>query len=262
MKKCRFIKYIENNLYIILYLGIVVVIGLYIVGIFLYLKKDFFNYFPNILLITITFLYVIETRRIARGTLESVEATKELVKATIMPKENKRKNTAKNILFEINDNINLIKEIRGSINEMDEDKYNFYPVKSPDFLFYVYENFTEYSFDIDFKNEDLIPFIRNYYYHLKDIKEVVLKHNRKAGEKYDNKDFGYLELQFKIPIVEIEGDKLFIMLEEESEFKYSKKNYFYRYEPISFNINEKMKKVKEVDWQDEVRELKKKDNEE
>jgi hypothetical protein len=212
----------------------IVILGIVLVQFISRNILSFVNSIPTLLLIMVTMLYVYETKRIANKTAESVDATKELIDATLKPQEIKRKSIAKNLLLEIHDNNNLLDEIISRIDEIEETKTRMDPVSDPDFLFSIYEIYISQSIDIDFNKPDLGPLLRNFYSHLKDLKNIISNYNLNSGGNYRIREFpsSYMELRFKIPIIRKEGEELFLDLEEESEFKYSKKKYFYKYEPF------------------------------
>lgn len=233
MKKDKFkcINRILFGIFIILMIGLLIII-LFII---LDLEPDsFFSFLPQLLLVLITTVYVFETHRIANKTAKSVEATEKLIEITLKPQEAKRKSIAKNLLFEIHDNNNSLREIKGRINEMEKTKTRFDPIFYSDFFFSTYSVFIEKYLDSDFSDENLIPFVRTYYSYLNQIKNAIKEYNLNAGSKYSEKTkpFSYFEIIFKIPIVCKFGDRLFNLLETESGFNYSEKEYFYKYKPF------------------------------
>lgn len=245
LKDNRFVKFInKNEMRIIFVIFIIIIFSIFIWLFITQTLPSLLSILPEILLVLVTMLYVHETQKISNKTAESVGVTKELIKATLKPQEVKRKSIAKNLLLEIHDNNNLLNEIIGRINEIEKTKTRMDPVSNPDFLFSIYEIYVSQSIDIDFNKPDLGPLLRNFYSHLRDLKNIISNYNLNCGGNYKIREFpsSYIELRFKIPIIRKESEILFLDLEEESEFGYSQKKYFYKYEP--FDLEKYLEELK------------------
>lgn len=233
LKKNRFKEFVKVFPFIILTL-MLIFLGFFMIFYYKQGLSFFISYLPQFLLISITILYVIETKKIADKTAESVESTKRLIEETSKPHEVKRKSIAKNLLFEIHENNNSLNEVKNWIEEIESTKTRFDPIFYSNFFFSAYKILIERYLDFDFNDENLIPQVRTYYSYLNQIKSIIERYNLNSGSDYSkkNKPFSFMELEFKIPLICNMGEKLFKLLENESEFNYSKKEYFYKYKPF------------------------------
>lgn len=189
--------------------------------------SGFYMFLVTLITFGVIIWYAWETRRIA--------------KAALKPLEDRRKSIAKNLLLEVHDNKNILKEIQGEIDYIEENKTIFYPILVSDFLLSVYKQFTEISIDFDFNDKDTSPSIRTFYTYLKEITPLIKEYNTNILQenKYSKKNmpYSYMEFRFKIPILIKLSEELFISLVKESGFEYSKKDYFYNYKPYDFHLN-------------------------
>ena len=187
MKNNRFIKFINKNEMRIIFIIFIVIIFFIFIWLFITLDfSSFLSYLPQILLVIVTILYVNETRKIADKTAESIEATKELIKATLKPQEIKRKGMAKKLLFEIQENNYNLDSLKHELEITDlpnrklaqiKDFLDFYNIIRIKFDETIYKMSLEYGFDIDFENDKLLLYVRSYYQKLTELNTFIKIYN-------------------------------------------------------------------------------------
>ncbi len=170
------------------------------------------------------------------------------IKSTKSIEENKvnirRKSLAKNLLFEVMDNNFELDRINDSLiindileaskEELEKEDYKYKYIFA-DVKMVIYNIFLKSSIDIDFKQEDIAPLLREYYKELDYLIRDTRNYNDIKMDDLDFKKWYYSHLIIRVRTIKITkkiDTKILVKLQKEADFNLEEKGLLRKYEPF------------------------------